>query len=92
MFHKSTYFSEYDLREFVSLKLTHHKNLSPCLYPKATVQKVVNAAAPDPGCQPVPFALQPVLPLQKKMSVGDMNCPSFAGCSYTKEEKKVFVY
>lgn len=44
--------------------------------------------APDPGCQPVPFALQPVLPLQKKMSVGDMNCPSFAGCSYTKEEKK----
>lgn len=41
-FHERTNFSEYDLQEFIALKLNHRKNLSHYLYQKVTIPKAVS--------------------------------------------------
>lgn len=41
-FHERTNFSEYDLQDFIALKLNHRKNLSHYLYLKVTIPKAVN--------------------------------------------------
>jgi len=85
-FMKSTNSSEYDLREFVALKLTHHRNLSCSLCPKATGLKAVNTAGTQFRLLSCAMSFTPArfqlcnlsCPLQKKMSVRDTHCPSFA--------------
>lgn len=96
--HESTNFNKHDLRECITLNLTHHRNFSCSLYPEAALLRAVNTAGiwftllSCAKCfTPVKFQLLKLSCLsQEKMSVRDTHCTGFAGWSY--KEKRALIY